>query len=98
MREEKPIFADKGVIAMMTEECKRRSDAGASTEEVIQYIHDKEFSILDCMKIVKRVYGITLDDAKMLVTSHPAWAMETGHIRSLGEALADGFEKESQIP
>jgi ribosomal protein L7/L12 len=95
--QEKPIFADKGVIAEVVSECQSRAAGGASQEAVIRYLHDKGFSILDCMKIVKKVYGIGLNEAKTRVTAHPSWRLETERMnefnRGLTEALEEALER-----
>ncbi len=93
---DRPIFEDESALALTVEQCKRKEDSGASTDEVIVFVHDQGFSILDCMKIVKRVYGVDLGEAKLMITRNPAWSAESDRMRSLGEAFADFLEHEDR--
>lgn len=56
--------------------CKARIDSGADRNSLISYLHNEGLSIIEAIKVLKYVYGISLGEAKALVTTHPAWSEE----------------------
>lgn len=95
---ERPVFEDKNVLTTFVKECELQRDRDGSIETVIRHAHDEGFSILDCMTIVKQVYGVGLGEAKRLVTSHPSWRVETEKMDTFSQGLADALEREPQVP
>lgn len=46
---------------------------GATEEEILVELRKKEISIIDAIRVVHEVFGISLLKAKNIVSSHPDW-------------------------
>jgi ribosomal protein L7/L12 len=60
---------------------------GVSADEVIKYLHHQGISIIDAIKVIREVYGISLGESKRLVTSNSAWGEVVEAARSLHDDL-----------
>ena len=60
----------------MIEEIQNRVNEGLSIESNIKYMYDADTSIMESIKIIRKVYSISLGEAKKLVSTQPCW-MET---------------------
>jgi ribosomal protein L7/L12 len=78
----------------MLEECRRRISQGVKREDLILYLHNEGLTIIESMKILKKIYNLSLGEAKEQVTAHPAWASEVRSADVLHEELQHALEKE----
>lgn len=62
---------------------------GISADEIIKYLQHQDISIIDAIKVVREVYGISLGESKRLVTSNSAW----GKVVEAARPLHDDLEK-----
>ncbi len=53
---------------------------GASMGEVVADLHNTALTILQTMKMVKDLYGISLRDAQQYVLAHPSWVKEAKNV------------------
>ncbi len=82
------------VTKVSLQDCERVVSLGSTREELIMYMHEHAFSIIDSMKVVRYIYGISLAEAKRMVTSHPVWA---DTVRTTAP-LHDAIEKVMLVP
>ena len=68
--------------------CKQKLLAGVSLDDVIAYLHIQGISILDAIKVVRNASGMSLGDAKQVVSCHAAWRS----IAKANEVLHDESE------
>jgi ribosomal protein L7/L12 len=62
---------------------------GCSAYQVIASMKDDNLQILDAIKIVRKICGLPLKEAKIIVSSHPSWSTVTER----SQALQDDFER-----
>lgn len=56
-------------------DCKENAARGnLDASKLIGYLYDQEVNIIDSIKVVSRVFNLSLGQAKKLVTSHSAWS------------------------
>ena len=53
--------------------CEQKLQAGVPLDDVIAYLHAQGVSILDAIKVVRKAGGMSLGDAKQVVSCHAAW-------------------------
>ncbi len=53
---------------------KAKVTSGLPINEAIVLLHQSGFSIVESMKFLKREYGISLAEAKKVVSMHPVWS------------------------
>jgi phage terminase large subunit-like protein len=53
--------------------CQREVRDGKSSEDIIESLHASGLTITESMKIIMELFKISLGEAKMMVTGHPAW-------------------------
>jgi len=74
----------------------RLHNAGEGREAVLRGLRGAGASVIDSLKVVRQVYGISLEEAKPLVHLSDAWAdLRQAHDelhRSILEALEDHSE------
>lgn len=66
---------------------RQRVREGEPVEQIIASLHADGFTILDAMKAIRALYGLSLGEAKRLVTSHPIWYQVVKANESLHEEL-----------
>lgn len=59
------------IIRDCTDNAARRN---LDVSELIGYLHNQEVNIIDSIKVVSRVFNLSLGEAKKLVSSHSAWS------------------------
>ena len=64
------MFTDTTQLEKM---CAHKLQAGVTLDEIIAYLSGQNVSILDAIKIVRNVGGVSLGDAKQMVSCHAAW-------------------------
>lgn len=53
--------------------CQEMAREGLGTEEVIIYLRQQRVTIIESIKVLMRIYGFSINDAKHLLSVHPAW-------------------------
>jgi len=81
-------------IAEAVEIYRRRQDEGLSQDTIVADASNQGFSVIDTIKIVRQLYDIGLGEAKIIVTSHPAWAVEAQNMARLADAFIAVMRKE----
>lgn len=74
------------------EECRKRVNQGASSEDIVLYLHDRGITITESMKVLKEIYNLPLGKAKELVTAHPIWANQVRNADILHEELEKSLQ------
>lgn len=72
-------------------ECRKKSEQGATSESLVIYLYYKDINIVDSMKILREIYGISLGQAKTLVTSQPVWSKVVKGTEPLHDDLENVF-------
>lgn len=80
-------------IERITEECRALAEERGAERAVVDRLAELDVDILDAIKVVRRVCGVSLGEAKRLVTSHPKWRAAA----ESAQTLHDEFE-ETLIP
>ena len=75
-------------------ECEKKITQGASREELILHLKQEGLTIIESMKVVKKIYKVSLQEAKEMVTTHSAWVDEARVADSLHEELEELFHNE----
>ena len=78
-------------IAEAVEIYRRRQAEGMSQDAIVADARNQGFSVIDTIKIVRRLYGIGLREAKEVVAAHPAWLPEAQHMAELADAVTKVF-------
>jgi len=81
-------------IAEAVEIYQRRQAEGMSQDAIVADARNQGFSVIDTIKIVRQLYDIGLGEAKIIVTSHPAWAVEAQNMARLADAFIEVMRKE----
>ncbi len=91
---EPPTFREKQVIDATVTQYGQRMREGLSQDAMIADLHDRGFSILDTIKVVRRVCDVSLGEAKEIVTRHAAWHVETHRMAAFADAMEAELAKE----
>lgn len=60
---------------------------GEPLEQVIANLHTEGLAILEAIKMVRSLYGLSLKEAERLVLTHPAWVNEANTVISLEDIV-----------
>lgn len=91
---EPPIFREKGVIDAAVTEYRQKMREGLSQDAMITDLRDRGFSILDTIKVVRRVCNVSLGEAKEVVARHTAWYVEARRMAAFADAMVEELTKE----
>lgn len=80
----------------LIELCREKINDGATREAVVTYLHGQGLNIIDSMKVMRKLYNLSLGEAKAQVTAHPVWADIVQSADGLHEELISVLEKESE--
>ncbi|QAT81657.1 hypothetical protein EJ065_0042 [Corallococcus coralloides] len=61
---------------------------GLSKEDAVVALHDAGLTIIECIKGLMQLYGLSLGDAKFIAAGHPVWR----DIVKAAEPLHDDLE------
>jgi ribosomal protein L7/L12 len=63
---------------MKTEILKLKDDVkhGLDSNDAVTKLHQLDYTIVDSIKIVREEYGVSLGEAKTIVTSNNVWSVE----------------------
>ena len=75
--------------------CKELAERGVPVDEVISHIHKCGTTITECIQVVMQVYGLSLRDAKAMVSDHPVWEGVVAAALPLHEDLSREIEKDT---
>jgi ribosomal protein L7/L12 len=62
------------VYAEVLQECHTARDQGVSTEQIVALMRDRGLTIAEAIKASVAVFGVSLGDAKDIVSSNAAWS------------------------
>jgi ribosomal protein L7/L12 len=70
---------------------------GADDSEIVAYLHGHGATIIESIKVLRDLRGISLGTAKEIVSSHPVWHeavsnAETLHADAIAAVMAAGGE------
>jgi hypothetical protein len=54
--------------------CQEMMTRSIGQDEIITYLHAQGLPIIECIKIIRHLYQVSLGEAKRVVSNHPAWA------------------------
>ena len=74
--------------------CEHKLQAGVTLDEVIAYLSGQDISILDAIKVVRKAGGMSLGDAKQVVSCHAAWRSV---VRGFGGCAATHVEGTAEV-
>lgn len=77
------------------DECRAATERGATREEIVARLHERGISIIDSMKVLKELYGLSLGEAKAVVTAHPAWISAVTRADVLHGEIVEALSKEN---
>ena len=60
-------------INPINKEFKEMIKGGSGIDEVIQFLHKSEISIVQSIRMIREGFGLSLKESKELVASHPCW-------------------------
>jgi ribosomal protein L7/L12 len=63
-------------------------------DTVLKAFHDKQFSVVEAMRGIRNVYGISLGEAKNIVAQSPLWKNEVEAGDKLHEEVLNVIDKE----
>ncbi len=75
----------------MTDISKKIAD-GTDQTTILRELRDEKVSIIDAIKIVRSAYGVSLGEAKQIVTSDPAWRDIAEQNEPLHDALVESLK------
>lgn len=70
------------------EECRRRMSSSDNGSDFVVTLHEMGLTISKAIKVVMQARGVTLREAKQIVTDHPAWS----RVANASEHLHDEAE------
>jgi ribosomal protein L7/L12 len=79
-----------GELKRYAKESEEAVARGLAPSDVVRLLHERGLTIIESIKVTMRVYGLSLGEAKKLVTNHAVWA---AHVRAADE-LHDELEIE----
>ena len=53
---------------------KEKVSKGFELEQAIVELHEKGLTIIQSMQVIVKVFGLSLSEAKLKVSSHPIWS------------------------
>ena len=66
---------------------------GLSREDAVVALHTAGLTIIQSIKGLSQLYGLSISDAKSVVGSHPLWAQMAKAAEPLHQELEDSAEK-----
>lgn len=75
-------------MADFLRKCIKAKEMGKTSDEVVRLLHDSGLSITESMKVVMKVYEMSLGQAKEVVGSNPVWHDVVEASKPLHETLA----------
>jgi ribosomal protein L7/L12 len=66
--------------------------AGRSRSDVISEMKRRDLTIIEAIKTARELFGITLGEAKQLVSSHPDWKQTAAAAGPLHEEIIQAFD------
>lgn len=82
--------------ATALEKCQEMNAHGQSTGQLIEFLQRSGITITESIKIVKQTLGLSLGNAKKIVSSHPAWRGIAQAAEPLHQELAREFSSPKQ--
>jgi len=76
--------------------CLKMIKEGDDIGKVISFLKESKFSIIESMKIIREIYGISLAESKFQVVSHPSWKKIVAGHQKLHDELEDLITKASE--
>jgi ribosomal protein L7/L12 len=67
-------------------DCKRRYEQGESLGDLVTALRAEGHGILESIKLLRTACGISLREAKRVVSNHPAWRDEVARNQPLHDA------------
>ncbi len=71
-------------------DCHDLVNQGLDSSNLIIYLYEHEATMIESMKVLIEVYGLPLDEAKSLISTHPIWK----DVASAAASLHDELERE----
>ncbi|QAT81663.1 hypothetical protein EJ065_0048 [Corallococcus coralloides] len=68
-------------------------ERGLSREDAVVALHAAGLTIIECIKGLMRLYGLSLGDAKFIAAGHPVWRSIVNEAEPLHQELEDYAEK-----
>lgn len=81
-------------IDEIAEECRSVAAERGSQCAVLDRLAELDVEPVDAIKTVRRVYGMSLAEAKRLVTDHPKWRPAAENAQSLHDELEDALRRD----
>jgi ribosomal protein L7/L12 len=69
------------------QECRKKIDQGKGEEQIIHLLHETNQSMIDSIKAVRLLYGISTAEAKEKVAGHPEWQKTAGEMDKVHEEI-----------
>lgn len=82
----------------IVKKCRESIKHGMSSEDIILYLHQKGATITESMKVIRELYGLSLGEAKALVTAHPIWTDTVRGADVLHQEIGNALQKETELP
>jgi len=84
-----------GDMASLDDLChiaREKIERGADSCEILYWLKQLDVSIIDAIKIVRKVFAIPLGEAKEVVSSHSAWSSTAEGAETLHEIFIEAID------
>jgi 3-deoxy-D-manno-octulosonic-acid transferase len=92
------FFVPKPADPEIEMQARQLKDEGAGTDAVLRFLREKGCGKIDCVKILRSIYGLGLAQAKNIVDSSDVWKDRLGLDSAVHEALFRELEEAAQTP
>ena len=76
------------------QECRDKFAHGASTGDLIAWLHSQNLTITESMKALMQACDLSIGEAKHVVSAHPIWADMVKNADALHEEIERVFRRE----
>lgn len=80
---------------MVLKEAMVKKEQGQSQTQIVSFLKEKEVSIVDAMRINRKVFDCDLGDSKNYVSNHEAWKEICAGYEKFHDQLYDMLEEEN---
>jgi ribosomal protein L7/L12 len=79
----------------IVDRCKELTNQGLNRDDLIAYLHQEGATIMESLKVLMQVFGLSLGDAKQVVSAHPVWKDTVAAAAPLHEELEKEIERKT---
>ena len=75
----------------IVDEAAKLHQAGADVELLLVFLRERGFGQIDCIQALRRVSGLSLNDAKCVVDGSRTWSDQNANVQAIRKAALDAL-------